>query len=559
MENTNTIILIIIFIMAIGSFFTYMSYYIFNKRLKEFTNVNSERLSLEEKIKKELVRIETLKQNRKEIQRNTLKLDIPSPEELTQTDDINSTLNKLSLFYEKHNLKISGIENAVLSILPISQTGASLQALYHTLPSNLGKKIFADAWSDLKEGIHPDSISDFIEKFLSGMSDLSYATRRTMMSAFNHHDYLGGIMTPIKHGAMEAFGINDSITDISSSLHDIGCELSNTAINCTEIADLADVTNIDITGHLPIITITMSSFREVQLLSKNKTNILTAFGHIALDTIGTGGGGFLGTFIGICIGVFTQSPLGILIGAIGGGIIGGIYGRRATNWIKILPYRKAVKKYTEKYNLMIEEKKEITKTTFNNIKKYADDKRTEFKESELLEKIPIYETNEIISKITYITYKTIVKELYSIKENIHKLRHSIWFSTKKHSALINDCEQKVELIKTHLPSVEKIMESPQKVLTDTLKINLPNRESEKNLNDVIQKCYTELKEMNDKNDASVLFWAHIVENQYRNSLNEIANYSNSQMENLNQAFNKWNTTIKKLEEKVLREKAKLGL
>ena len=556
MEENSLFILIIISI-TIG--FITLSYYLFNKRLTNLTNVNSKHLSLEEKIKKELIRIEKLKHNKKEIQINIQKLDIPSPEELTETDDMKSTLTKLSIFYEKHNVKIAGIENTILSLLPISQTGASLQALYHTLPPDLGEKLFADVWPNLQHGIHPDSISDFAEKFLSGMSDLSHTARHSMMTAFNHHDYFNGIMTPIKHGAMEALGINDSISDISSSLHDIGADLSNAAENCAEFAELTDVANIDITGHLPIITITMSTIREVQLLADNKTNILSALGHITLDTIGTGGGGLVGTIIGVCTGALTQSPTGIIIGAIVGGIMGGIYGRKITNWIKTRPYRKAVEKYTEKYNLMIKEKKSITESTFTNIRTYANNKRTEFKNSKILEKTPIYETNETISKITFIIYQTIVKELYNIKKDISKLKHSFWFSSKKHSTIINDCELKVNAITSALPSVENITTNSQEALTVILGLNLPCKNSEKNLADVTTKCYMELKEMNDKNDSAILFWAYMVENYYRNTLNEVATYSNSQMKELNEVFNRWDTTIKKLEKKVLKEKGKLGL
>lgn len=65
--------------------------------------------------------------------------------------------------------------------------------------------------------------------------------------------------------------------------------------------------------------------------------------------------------------------------------------------------------------------------------------------------------------------------------------------------------------------------------------------------------------VNDKNDSNVLVWSYMINNLYQKTLNDIADYSNDQMKNLNNLFERWRTHLGDLEETVEKEKGKLGL
>lgn len=97
---------------------------------------------------------------------------------------------------------------------------------------------------------------------------------------------------------------------------------------------------------VPIITLALSSFREVRLLSENKTNASNAAKNVLLDTTGTGGGGMGGALAGAEIGSLFGDE-GEAIGALLGAIGGAIGGRRASDWVKHRPLRRAEEAYKE--------------------------------------------------------------------------------------------------------------------------------------------------------------------------------------------------------------------
>ena len=104
-----------------------------------------------------------------------------------------------------------------------------------------------------------------------------------------------------------------------------------------------------------------------------------------------------------------------------------------------------------------------------------------------------------------------------------------------------------------------IKDCPETAIETLLYLNMPNRKATRAYQDKIDECREELKVLNDKNNSSVLIWSYMVNNLYQKTLNEIADYSNAQMESLNKLFNSWKDTLAKLENKIDVEKGKLGL
>ena len=71
-------------------------------------------------------------------------------ESVSYYDDTQSVLNKLSSFFEEHSLATVGTEQIILSLLPTSLIGQSLQAMAEVLAQNLGHAIFGNALESVK-------------------------------------------------------------------------------------------------------------------------------------------------------------------------------------------------------------------------------------------------------------------------------------------------------------------------------------------------------------------------------------------------------------------------
>ena len=224
-----------------------------------------------------------------EVRENINNLDIPTPETFSFYDDTQTTLNKLSNYFEKHSLATAGTEQLILSLLPISQIGQSIQAMAEVLPSNLGRAIFGNALISIKDNIGSISTYDGLGRFISGMTNLNHYQMLSVAKALEHHQITDALLIPIKHGALEVIGVHDATHEIVNSLASISGDIGSAIEASTSISDLTDVSHIDITGHIPVVTIALSSFREFRLLSDDKTNYMSSLKNIALDAAGAGG------------------------------------------------------------------------------------------------------------------------------------------------------------------------------------------------------------------------------------------------------------------------------
>lgn len=510
-----------------------------------------------EKLHDELDRIEELKSNLREVRRNIDALEMPTPESVSYYDDTQSSLNKLSRFFEEHSSATVGTEQMILSLLPSSQLGDSLHSLVQIVPPNVGHAMFGDAFSALKDGVYSIPTTEFLHKFVEGSTHISDIAMLSMRNAITHHDILGACLTPIKSGAMEALGVHDATHNLVNSLHNVGNEMLSSATS-VDVSDLTSITDLDITGHVPVVTIALSSFREFQLLTDDKTDYVTSLKHIALDAVGTGGGAVVGAKAGAIAGSFF-GPIGTVVGGIIGGIGGAIGGRTITNNVKAHPLKNAIAEYENQYSLMKSETEVKSRETARNIKSYAEGKRDEFRNSPVLEKIPIVDTNQTVSQIALILYQFIVNELMEMKAKTSDLRKSIWYSNNKYDSILDALESEINDIENQLPPVEFIRISPDTAIDVLLNLNMPNRKAVKAYQGKINECCAELKSLNDENNSAVLVWSYMVNNLYQKTLNDIAEYSNSQMNALNEVFGGWKQTLSGIERRINTEKGKLGL
>lgn len=424
------------------------------------------------------------------------------------------------------------------------------------LPSNLGQAIFGNALTSIKDNIGSIPTYDGLGRFISGMTNLNHHQMLSVAKALEHHQITDTLLTPIKHGALEAIGLHNATYEIVNSLASVSGDLGSALEASTSISDLTDATDIDITGHIPVVTIALSSFREFQLLSDDKTDYISSLKNIALDAVGAGVGGVAGAKGGAIIGSFF-GPIGTAIGGGIGAVIGAIGGRMATNKAKRIPLDNAIKAYETGYYQMKNETGAKSKDTLVSIQTFAENKREEFKESEILEDIPVSDCSSVAEQIAFILYQFIVNEVVEMKKCIAQIKKSIWYSAKKYDTVVFEYEQQIEDLENQLPTPQLISSNPRIVIDVLTEIEMPNRKANSKFQDKINDCREELKKANDKNDSSILMWSYMVNNLYQTSLNDIADFSNKKMETLNRLFSDWKHKMTELEVSV--EKGKLGL
>lgn len=98
-------------------------------------------------------------------------------------------------------------------------------------------------------------------------------------------------------------------------------------------------------GHVPWVTLAMSSVREFRLLSDGKTTIDSSVRNVTLDVTGTGGGAFVGFKLGALAGTAIAPGVGSVVGGLIGAIAGGMGGRAISNEVKAKPLQRAVAEY----------------------------------------------------------------------------------------------------------------------------------------------------------------------------------------------------------------------
>lgn len=530
----------------------------FERSINEFFN-KAETIPVEtSELEDEFDRIEELKDNLEEVRRNIENLDIPTPESVSSYDDTQSVLNKLSSYFEEHSLATVGTEQVILSLLPTSQIGQSLQAMADVLPQNLGHAIFGNALESVKDNIWSIPTMDGLEKFIHGMVHLNHYQMLSVAKALEHHQIADALLTPIKHGTLEAFGVHDVTHELVNSLSEIGSNMGAAVEASTSIGDLTNASDIDVTGHIPVVTIALSSFREFQLLSDDKTDYISSLKNIALDAVGAGVGGVAGAKGGAIIGSFF-GPIGTAIGGGIGAVIGAIGGRMATNKAKRIPLDNAIKAYETGYYQMRNETEEKSKDTLSSIQTFAENKHEEFEESEILDDIPVSDCSSVAEQIAFILYQLIVNEVVEMRKGVSQIKKSIWYSAKKYDALVFEYEQQIEDIENQLPTPQLISSNPRIVIDVLTEIEMPNRKAYSKFQDKVNDCREELKKANDKNDSSILMWSYMVNNLYQTTLNDIADFSNEKMGSLNRLFSDWKDKMTELENTVEKEKGKLGI
>lgn len=504
-----------------------------------------------EEIESEINRVEQLKETLRQARNNVEKIDIPLPESLSYNDTTQSSLNKISQFSEKYSKGIAGTEQLVLGLLPVSDTGQILSSFASIFSDQLGDAAHS-AIAAMKDAAYvPENMGEIV-----GMigKALQHIEPHSLVNALSHHNYISLISQPSKAVIGEMSGVHEGLSDLSSSLG----EIKDGFANSIDVDSLTDVTDLDFSGHIPVVTIAMSSFREFQLLAKNKTDALSSLKNIGLDAAGSGVGGLAGAKAGALAGTLF-GPVGTVIGGILGGIGGAIGGRMISNEVKQAPLKNAISSYQSNYSTMTRETEQKAKKTLENIHNYTVQRRNEFKNEKVLSDIPVVDSESIITQISVTIYQNLLEYIEAMKSKCDKVKQSFWYKEEKHGSIINMYTERITKLESQLLPIENVKENPALAIESLLAIKMPNENITSEYEEKLSACTEELKEINDKNDSSILVWSFMVNGAYQKAIKDITDYNNSEMTSLNQLFANWKATMTELGNKVDWEKSKLGL
>jgi hypothetical protein len=120
-------------------------------------------------------------------------------------------------------------------------------------------------------------------------------------------------------------------------------------------------------------------------------------------------------------------------------------------------------------------------------------------------------------------------------------------------------KERIKKLETQLIPIENIKANPVLAIESLLSIRMPKEVKPSEYEKHLSSCADELKELNNKNDSSILVWTYMVNGAYQKALNDITEYNNGEMESLNQLYSHWKSVMTELGNKVDREKSKLGL
>ena len=502
-------------------------------------------------IEEEVDRVERLKDTLREARKNVEKIDIPVPESISYNETTQSSLNKISRFSEKYSKGIAGTEQLVLGLLPVSETGHILSSFAATFPEQLGDAA-QSAIAAMKDAAYvPENMGELMSMVGNAMQ---HVNPQSLANALSHHDYVSLLLKPGKAMVTEMSGVHEGMSDLTSSFS----EIKDNFANSIGADSLTDITDFDVSGHIPVMTIAMSSFREFQLLTKNKTDAISSLKNIGLDAAGSGVGALAGAKAGAIAGSLF-GPVGAALGGLIGGIGGAMGGRMISNEVKQAPLKNAISNYQSSYEKMNRETEAKSKKTLANIHDFTVKRRNEFKNEKVLSEIPVVDSETIITQISVTLYQYLLDYIDVMKSRCDKVKASFWYKEEKHGTVINRYMERIAGSEAQLIPIENIKENPILAIESLLSIKMPKEittsEYEKNLS----ACTEELKELNNKNDSSILVWTYMVNGAYQKAIRDITEFNNREMTSLNQFFESWKTTMTELGKKVDKEKSKLGL
>jgi uncharacterized protein YcfJ len=208
----------------------------------------------------------------------------------------------------------------------------------------------------------------------TGLNVKTVADASTLGEHFANYPDIG-VVVPYDAANIPADALHLDAVDLSDPEALVGAKVivdgalshAETVRQAQEAIDVLQSPGVDF--HIPYITIAVSSFREIKLISKGHTDFMRATKNVATDAVTVGGGGLAGMKLGAGLGTFIGGPIGTVVGGAVGGIAGAIGGRMVGNKIKHGPLEEAQQKYETAYQRCIAKKDELVKAATSDLEK----------------------------------------------------------------------------------------------------------------------------------------------------------------------------------------------
>lgn len=99
--------------------------------------------------------------------------------------------------------------------------------------------------------------------------------------------------------------------------------------------------------HIPLVTLALAAIREGNLLLNGRISVGEAAVNVMRDTIAVGGGGYIGSKIGVALGGAVLGPFGAAVGAVLGAFFGAKAGRGLARRMRMAAFEEAKREFNE--------------------------------------------------------------------------------------------------------------------------------------------------------------------------------------------------------------------
>ena len=451
--------------------------------------------------------------------------DIIICKNINASSEISSNdLTKNNIDYEKFGIKIAGIEALYIYGIDILDNYAAIDHhVYESMERFSGKEF--DSFSDLSQ-----QFSSYVNNFwtglpkqtiesLSGHLAEGYAAENIQKSGIeikwpehsnnsgwdlllNGHEVNVKIMKDTANSSFHydkypdiPIWINEDAKNIPEHAHFYDPEhpeklfqylnsdtqnkmIVDESLNLTEMQEQIELSSdaflgsADIVdGHIPIITLALSGWREINLLEKSSTDVITSAKNLGLDVIGTSVGAFTGAKGGTVLGTLLFGPIGGALGGLAGAIYGAIKGREFSNEKKIENYKNALSRFEESskelINIISNEDKKLT-TQIKKIRREEEkkiEKLADIEKKYLIECLSKMKSHLLSSQILHKDESEkmltpAINKISKLEKNILSEYRNLPFYEKNifptlNTWVLKECMSKIKKIKATLNSMIK--------------------------------------------------------------------------------------------------------
>lgn len=499
--------------------------------------------------------VDTLKQNLRQ-------LPFPTPDTLSQNQDIKSIVENLAKTFAERGVAFVGTEQFFMMVLPPEKVAECLIFATETVVEH-GAGAMAESFVSVKASLaegfvniqDPEIIKECFEHFCSAVLDhfkdsdniidFIYALESEgIRTAFFQ------IVTPdtVFQTLDPAFNFTEHLEEIQDTwahhLHETTYSIGNHVYHTIIPSP---------TFHIPIITIIKSGIRELELLADEKTAFETSLKNITLDVAGTGGGAFLGAKAGFLAGSFFPG-VGNIIGGIIGAIGGAMGGRYLTNSIKEIPLQTAIENYTNSFGVMSNDLTTFLSEATHEIRSCSINEKKSFHES--INNMPHFDAGK--PELVMIANELANAQLDDIKTqrlNIQPFTKSIFSFTFKNRAKLKKIKGVLNSMEKAIPNRDLINLKPH----DAMKLIREFHYFENRRFGAELKISTVfLNKMNADFYKVLMMWLVKSKSEYDTSISKINSLLKERIEEYGRKSESWKYKLNSYRNTINIEKAKLG-